>query len=61
MREEGVRRPSGHSTWLGLRESSGRGTGSNQDQAFAGIPGEENLFAGVIRRMVCESAAILPS
>lgn len=56
-----MRRPSGHSTWLGLRESSGRGTGSNQDQAFAGIPGEENLFAGVIRRMVCESAAILPS
>lgn len=52
-----MRQPSGHTTF-GFRDSSGRGVGSNQGKAFAGI--FEKLFAGVIRRMVCESAAILP-
>lgn len=32
-----------HSAWPGLRDGSGRAVGSSQDQAFAGILGEEKF------------------
>lgn len=34
---------SGHGTWPGLRDGSGRAVGSSPDQASAGILGEEKF------------------